>query len=156
MSDTFTVERSEKIDAPAERVFSQMIDFRNWAAWSPWDALDPGMEKTFSGSESGVGAKYAWTGNRKVGEGRMEITGASEPSQIEVALDFLKPFKSSNTTTFTLEPQGDSTNVTWSMTGPMTLMTKIMGIFKSMDKMVGPDFEKGLKNLKAVAEKADV
>ncbi len=155
MSDTFTVERSEKIDAPAERVYSQMIDFRNWGAWSPWDALDPKMEKTYSGSESGVGAKYAWTGNRKVGEGRMEITEASEPSQIEVALDFLKPFKSSNTTTFTLEPEGDSTNVTWSMTGPMTLMTKIMGIFKSMDKMVGPDFEKGLKNLKAVAEKAD-
>lgn len=132
-----------------------MIDFRKWGKWSPWDEMDPNMEKTFSGSDSGVGAKYSWTGNRKVGEGRMEILEASEPSRIHVALDFLKPFKSSNTNTFTLQPKGDSTDVTWSMTGPMTLMTRVMGIFKSMDKMVGPDFEKGLQMLKEVAENGD-
>ncbi len=152
MADTYTVERSTTIAAPAERVYGQLIDFHNWEAWSPWEELDPTMEKTYSGPDSGVGAKYAWTGNRKVGEGRMEIKNASEPDQVEIALQFLKPFKANNRTVFTLEPQGDSTNVTWAMTGKNTLMTRLMGIFKSMDAMVGPDFEKGLAKLKTVAE----
>lgn len=155
MSDTFTVERTATIDAPPERVYRHVIDFHKWGTWSPWESLDPNMERTYTGADAGPGAKYAWTGNRKVGEGRMEILDASEPSQIHVALDFIKPFKSSNTNTFTLTPHGESTEVTWSMTGPMTLMTKLMGMFKSMDKLVGPDFEKGLTMLKAVAEKED-
>jgi hypothetical protein len=94
-----------------------------------------------------VGAVYAWKGNRKAGEGRMEITSATEPSEVVIALQFLKPFKSSNTTTFTLEPEGDGTKVVWTMQGPKTFMTKVMGIFTSMDKLVGGDFEKGLGRL---------
>lgn len=152
MSDTYTVTRSATIDAPPERVYAHVIDFHKWGEWSPWDELDPGMEKTYSGPDAGVGARYAWSGNRKVGEGRMEITDASEQSAITIALEFLKPFEASNTTTFTLRPEGGGTNVTWAMTGRKTFMTKVMGLFKSMDKMVGPDFEKGLRRLKAVAE----
>ena len=129
-----------------------MIDFHNWGAWSPWDDLDPEMSKTYSGADSGVGAHYAWTGNRKVGSGNMEITDAKADAEIQIALEFLKPFKATNQTTFSLSPEGDGTNVSWSMTGKNTLMTRIMGIFKSMDSMVGPDFEKGLAKLKAVAE----
>ena len=83
----------------------------------------------------------------------MEITEASESTKVKIALDFLKPFKSSSTTTFDLESEGESTKVTWTMTGPKTLMTRLMGIFKSMDKMIGPDFEKGLAQLKAVVER---
>lgn len=112
------------------------------------------MEKTYSGPDSGVGAKYAWSGNRKVGQGSMEITDASEPSSVGIALEFLKPFKASNTTRFSLEPAGEGTAVTWTMTGRNTLMIRIMGIFRSMDKMVGPDFERGLERLKSVAEAA--
>ena len=155
MSDTYTVQRSASIDAPPERVYAQMIDFRKWAAWSPWDDMDRDMQQTYSGADTGVGAKYAWTGNRKVGQGNMEITNAAEASKIEIALEFLKPFKASNDTVFTLEPAGEGTNVTWAMTGKNTLMTRIMGIFKSMDSMVGPDFEKGLAKLKTVAEQPD-
>ena len=110
------------------------------------------MNKTFSGSDSGKGAKYAWSGNRKVGQGNMEITDATEHSSIEIALEFLKPFKATNTTLFSLEPTGEGTNVTWAMTGRKTFMTRVMGIFKSMDAMVGPDFERGLGRLKNVAE----
>ncbi len=152
MSDTFTVQRTTTIDAPPEQVYAHLIDFRRWANWSPWEDMDPNVAKTFSGAESGIGAKYAWSGNRKVGAGSMEITDAKEHSALEIALEFLKPFKASNTTTFTLEPQNGSTNVTWAMTGEKTLMTRIMGIFKSMDAMVGPDFEKGLARLKAASE----
>ena len=82
----------------------------------------------------------------------MEISEAAEPSEVKIALEFLKPFKSRSTTTFSLKPQGEGTEVTWTMVGPTTFMTRVMGIFKSMDKMIGPDFEKGLGRLKAVAE----
>ena len=138
--------------ASPERVYGHIIDFHKWEAWSPWDEMDPSMRKMYSGPDSGVGSGYSWSGNRKVGQGSMEITGATANSQIEIALEFLKPFKATNTTTFTVEPAGDGSNVTWAMTGRKTLMTRIMGIFKSMDSMVGPDFEKGLAKLKAAAE----
>ena len=152
MADIYTVERTTIINAPAEKVYAQIVDFHNWRAWSPWDDLDPDMQRSYPGADSGVGAGYAWSGNRKAGEGKMEITEAVEPSTVQIALDFLKPFKSSSTTTFNLKPQGDTTKVTWTMTGPKTLMTRVMGVFKSMDKMVGPDFEKGLTQLKGASE----
>ena len=152
MADIYTVERTTIINAPAEKVYAQIVDFHNWRAWSPWDDLDPDMQRSYSGADSGVGAGYAWSGNHKAGEGKMEITEAVEPSTVQIALDFLKPFKSSSTTTFNLKPQGDTTKVTWTMTGPKTLMTRVMGVFKSMDKMVGPDFEKGLTQLKGASE----
>ena len=150
MSDTYTVQRSATIAAPPEQVYAQIIDFHNWAAWSPWDELDPDMNKTFSGDDAGVGAKYAWSGNRKVGQGSMEITGATDAANIQIALEFLKPFRATNATEFTLRPAGEGTEVTWAMTGRKTLLTRIMGIFKSMDSMVGPDFERGLTRLEKV------
>ena len=152
MADIYTVERTTTINAPAEKVYAQIVDFRNWRNWSPWDDLDLAMQRTYSGADSGVGAGYSWAGNRKAGEGKMEITEAVEPTSVQIALDFLKPFKSSSTTTFNLKPQGASTEVTWTMTGPKTLMTRVMGVFKSMDKMVGPDFERGLTQLKGATE----
>lgn len=152
MSDTYTVQRSVTVNAPPERVYPHIIDFHQWADWSPWDEMDPDMEKTFSGPDAGKGARYAWSGNRKVGQGNMEITDAAEASSVQIALEFLKPFKASNTTVFSLEPADDRTNVTWAMTGQKTFMTRVMGIFRSMDSMVGPDFEKGLARLKAVSE----
>ena len=152
MSDTFTVTRSIDVDAPASQIYPHLVDFHNWAAWSPWEELDPNMDKEFSGADRGVGAVYSWSGNKKAGSGRMEIIDTAEPSKVEVALDFIKPFKSSNTTSFTLQPNGDRSHVVWTLVGPNTFMTKVMGIFKSMDKMIGPDFEKGLAKLKAVSE----
>jgi uncharacterized protein YndB with AHSA1/START domain len=151
--DTFTVERKATVAAPPDKVYALLSDFHRWPDWSPWEGLDPEMDRIFNGSESGVGALYEWSGNRKAGEGRMEITEAEEPSKVVIKLEFIKPFKSTNKTTFSLAGSGDSTDVTWTMVGPKTLVTKIMGIFKSMDKMIGPDFEKGLANLKDVAER---
>lgn len=152
MSDTYTVQRSRRIDASPERIYHHIIDFSRWADWSPWEEMDPNMSKTYSGAESGVGSHYSWSGNRKVGEGSMEITDAKENSTVQIALEFLKPFKASNTTVFTLEPRDGATDVTWAMTGDKTLLTRIIGVFRSMDSMVGPDFEKGLDHLKRVAE----
>ena len=151
--DTFSVERTATINAPPEKIFPLIADFHQWQTWSPWEKIDPTMVRTFSGAPSGQGAVYAWEGQGKAGAGRMEITSASPSSKVEIKLDFIKPFESSNVVDFTLEPEGDATKVTWSMTGPSAFITKIMCVFVSMDKMIGPDFERGLANLKAAAEK---
>jgi uncharacterized protein YndB with AHSA1/START domain len=153
-TSSYTVERSTTIAAEPQRVYEQIADFHRWTAWSPWEDLDPNQRRTFSGAESGTGAAYAWSGNRKAGSGQMTITHAEAPADVRIALEFEKPFKSSNTTEFLLTAESpDTTRVTWTMTGPHSLATKVMGIFSPMDKMIGKDFEKGLSRLKEVVEK---
>jgi hypothetical protein len=152
--NVYTVERFATIDAPPARVYSEIVDFRNWTKWSPWEGIDPTLTRTYSGAESGTGAVYAWSGNRKAGQGRMAITGTTEYSSVQIDLVFEKPFKARNATLFTIHPEGSGCRVTWSMTGKKTVMTRAMGIFKSMDKMVGPDFEKGLLQLKTTIERS--
>jgi uncharacterized protein YndB with AHSA1/START domain len=150
--DTYRVERSTTIEAPPERVYDQIANFHHWRNWSPWEDVDPQLERTYSGAESGTGAVYAWSGNRKAGQGRMEITDAAPPSRVQIDLLFEKPWKARNDTLFTIHPAGSGCHVTWSMTGKKTLMTKVMGLVKSMDSLLGPDFEKGLARLKIAAE----
>jgi len=151
--DTYSVERSLTIDAPAASIYDQIVNFHHWTSWSPWEGVDPDLRRTYSGSESGTGAVYAWSGNRKAGQGRMEITGTTEPSRVQIDLAFEKPFRSRSDTVFTIQPEGSGSRVTWLMTGRKTFMTRLMGIFTSMDKLIGPDFEKGLADLKSTAEK---
>jgi uncharacterized protein YndB with AHSA1/START domain len=150
--DTFRIERTASIKAPAERVFALINDFHRWGVWSPWEQIDPALKRSFSGPSSGKGAMYAWEGNNKVGSGSMEITEASPPGKIVIKLDFIKPFEGHNIAEFTLVPGGDSTSVTWAMYGPVPYMAKIMQMFFSMDRMVGGQFEQGLANLRAAAE----
>lgn len=152
MADTYTVERSATIDAPAARIYAQIADFHNWPTWSPWEDVDPQLKRAYSGAESGTGAVYNWSGNRKAGQGRMEITDATDPSRVQIDLMFEKPWKARNDTVFSIQPEGSGSRVTWSMTGSKTFVTKVMGIFTSMDKLLGPDFEKGLTRLKATTE----
>ncbi len=152
--DMYSLERSATIDAPATRIYQQIADFHNWANWSPWEGVDPHLQRSYSGAEAGAGAVYGWSGNRKAGQGRMEITEASEPAIVQIDLAFEKPFKSRSVSLFTIRPEGEGSRVTWSMSGRKTFMARVMGIFTSMDKLIGPDFEKGLTQLKATAEKA--
>jgi hypothetical protein len=149
---TFRVRRSATIRARPETIFPLLNDFHNWSAWSPWEKLDPALERTFSGARSGKGAMYAWQGNRKVGAGNMEITQSSTPSAVTLKLNFLKPFEAHNVTEFTLVPAGDTTNLTWEMHGPSPFISKVMQVFMSMDDMIGKDFQAGLDNIKRVAE----
>ena len=151
--DTFSVQRAASIKAPPEKIFPLIDDFHRWTVWSPWEKLDPDMKRTFSGSAAGKGAAYAWQGNSKVGEGRMEILDDPAPSKIVIKLDFIKPFEGHNTATFLLVPKGEVTDVTWTMDGPSPFVSKLIGVFMNMDKMIGNDFETGLANLKAAAEK---
>lgn len=151
--DSFKVERSARIKAAPDKIFPLINDLKAWNAWSPWEKKDPAMKRTFSPNTAGQGATYGWDGNKEVGQGRMEITESSAPSKIAIKLNFLKPFEAQNTAEFTLKPSGDATDVTWAMHGPMPFISKVMCLFFSMDKMVGKDFEAGLANLKAAAEK---
>lgn len=149
---TYTVQRSVSVEAPPTRVYDEVVDFRRWRVWSPWEDVDPDLRRSYDGSESGTGAVYRWSGNRKAGQGRMEIVEATQPSLVRIDLAFEKPWKARNDTRFLIEPEGDGSRVTWSMTGRNTLMTRMMGLFTSMDKLIGPDFEKGLARLKSTAE----
>ena len=151
--DTFSVQRATGIKAAPEKIFALLDNFHNWGIWSPWEKMDPNMKRTFSGPANGKGSVYEWEGNSKVGQGRMEITDALAPSQVTVKLDFIKPFEGHNIAEFVLEPRGDTTNVTWTMRGPSPYIAKLMSVFFSMDSMIGKDFEAGLANLKAAAEK---
>jgi hypothetical protein len=153
MPATFTVQRSLDIRAPADRLYPHIADFHAWAAWSPYEKKDPTMKKTYSGAASGVGAVYEWEGNKNIGKGRMEMLEATSPSKVRIDLHFMKPFEARNTAEFTLAPRGDSTTVTWAMYGPQTFMGRVMGLFINMDRMIGTDFEAGLRNLKVLAEK---
>ena len=151
--DIFRVERAASIKAPAEKIFPMISDFRNWAAWSPYEKKDLAMKKTLSGAASGTGAIYEWDGDKNVGRGRMEITEASAPSKIALNLDMLAPINAHNIVVFTLEPKGETTTVTWAMNGRVPYFIKILHVFINMDRMVGQDFEAGLASLKALAEK---
>ncbi len=149
----FRFQRSIRIAAPREKLFAYVADLRNFDAWSPWASLDPAMRKTHSGAASGVGAAYEWQGNNKVGHGKMEIVEAVAPERVLIKLDFLKPFEAHNMAEYLLVESDGATDFTWAMYGPNNVVSKLMGLFFSMDKMVGAQFEQGLAALKTVAER---
>ena len=151
--NTFRVQRTTSINAPPDKVFGLINDFHTWAAWSPWEKKDLAMKKTHSGTPQGKGAVLEWDGNKDVGTGRMEVLESVPASKIAIKLDFFKPFEAHNQAEFTLIPNASSTQVTWAMYGPQPFMMKVMDIVMNMDEMVGKDFEAGLANLKAIAEK---
>jgi uncharacterized protein YndB with AHSA1/START domain len=150
--DSFRVERTATINAPPERIFPLINDFQRWGAWSPFEKKDPGMKRTMSGVPSGKGAVYEWDGNKEIGQGRMEIVESVPPSRVTLTLDFTRPFEAHNIVDFTLEPRGNSTQVTWAIHGPSPFISKVMGIVFNVDKMIGKDFEAGLAALKTVSE----
>ncbi|SFK68240.1 SRPBCC family protein [Lysobacter sp. cf310] len=149
---TLHIERSLLIHAPADTILSHVNDFHRWRDWSPYEKLEPDMRREIGGAASGRGATYAWEGKGKAGAGRMEITG-TRPDRTTIQLDFSKPFVSRNIAEFAAVAQPDGTRVTWSMQGPAAYMTKLMGVFFNMDRMIGRDFETGLAALKTVSER---
>jgi hypothetical protein len=149
---TFHVERSATMRVPADVPFAKVNDFHEWAAWSPYEKLDPQMTKTFSGSPSGVGAIYTWSGNDKAGEGKLTISESERPSRIVLRLDFTKPFANTNVATFTFASEGENTKVTWAMDGRYNFIAKAAGLFLDMDKLIGNDFATGLAAMTSLSE----
>ncbi|HKY37404.1 MAG TPA: SRPBCC family protein [Polyangiaceae bacterium] len=150
----FRIERSITMAAPPDAAFAQVNDFHAWVKWSPWEKLDPNLKRSYEGPSSGAGAKYAWVGNEDVGEGRMTIEKSNAPSEIQIKLEFFKPFEAKNTTIFTFAKTAEGNKTTWAMEGENNFAGKAMSLFMNMEKMVGPDFEKGLASMKNEAEAA--
>jgi hypothetical protein len=148
----FKIERSATLRAPANAAFAQVNDFQNWRAWSPWEKVDPALKRSYDGPKAGTGAIYAWQGNKDVGEGRMTITESRPGELVRIKLEFFKPFAATNTAVFSFKPSGDSTAVTWTMTGQNNFLSKAMCLFVDMDRMVGGMFEQGLAQMKTVLE----
>jgi uncharacterized protein YndB with AHSA1/START domain len=153
-SDRFSVERSATIAAPPATIFPVVTDFGQWSRWSPWQKLDPTMKSSSSGTPGTVGHAYSWTGNDKVGEGRMTITAITPGERVEIQLEFFKPWEADNRTTLLIRPDGTNSRVTWSMVGMQDFKMKAAGLFMNMDAQVGGDFERGLQDLKKIAETA--
>jgi hypothetical protein len=151
--DSFRVQRSASIKAPPQKIFPLIDDLKAWAGWSPYEKKDPAMKRSFGPITAGKGATYEWAGDKNVGQGRMEILEAQPSNKVLIKLDFIKPFEAHNMAEFTLEPKGDTTLATWAIYGPSAYITKVMGLFFNMDTMIGNDFEAGLADLKAAAEK---
>lgn len=149
----FVVTRKMSMQAPPEEVFAQLNNFQNWNGWSPWAKLDPHAKNTFAGPEAGTGAEFHWDGNNEVGAGGMKIVESKPNELVKLKLSFLRPMESSCDTTFLLQPQGDQTEVTWSMAGENNFIGKAMCLAMDMDKLVGGQFEEGLTNIKAIVEK---
>ena len=150
----YRIARSATIAAPAPDVFAQVNDFHKWDAWSPWAKLDPNAKTTFEGASAGEGAIFTWAGNREIGEGRMSLTQTRPVELIRIRLDFVQPMAGTSTAEFTFKPEGDRTAVTWAMFGQNNFVSRAICLFMNQDKMLGGYFEKGLENLRAVAEAA--
>lgn len=150
--DTFHIERSVTIAAPAEVIFAQLDDFHRWERWNPFEKLDPNVRRSYVGAPSGVGAVYHYVGNGKVGEGRMTMTEVTPGERVAIKAEFIKPFAAINQTEFTLEPVAGGVSVTWAMSGRQPFMGKAISLVMNMDKVVGKEFETGLAELKRVSE----
>jgi uncharacterized protein YndB with AHSA1/START domain len=148
----FHIERSARMAAAPEVVFPFINDFHRWPSWSPWEKLDPGMQREYSGEPQGKGAAYDWAGNDEVGKGSMRIIESQPPSTVAISLEFKEPWQATNATLFSVSPEGGGSRVTWGMDGESNFVFKAVGLFMSMDEMVGKDFEVGLDNLSRVTE----
>lgn len=148
--DEFKVMRSATINASPEKIFPHVNELRKWENWSPWAKRDPNAKSVYEGPASGVGSAMAWAGNKEVGEGKMTIMESNASESIRIKLEFLKPFKATNSAEFNFQSKGSQTIVTWSMTGKNNFFFKVFSLFMNCDDMIGRDFDKGLASLKSV------
>lgn len=152
----FRIVRSATITAPPEAVFDQVNNLRNWQEWSPWEELDPNAKKTYLGPMAGVGAGLTWSGNSRVGEGRMAIIQSRPNECVVFDLEFLKPFRANKVAEFNFTPRGNQTLVRWSVSGENDFLGKLTNLFINCEKTIGVKFEKGLAHLKTLAGTAAV
>jgi hypothetical protein len=151
----FSISRSRALTAPPEQVHAYVSDLRNWQDWSPWERLDPALQREYSGAESGPGASYAWSGNQDVGKGRMTITESEPGRSLTLRLEFLEPLTTTNTTRFEFEPSGSGTQATWSMSGERGFVEKAVAVVMDVEALIGPSFEEGLARLDGATAEAE-
>lgn len=149
---TFRIERSITVAAAPAALFPRLNDLHQVHEWAPWKEKDPNCTYEFTGPAAGVGAAQSWSGNSDVGAGKQTIVESRPNELVRLRLEFLKPMEGVCDATYSLKPSGHETVVTWSMTGENNFIGKLFCLFMNQDKMVGGEFEKGLANLKRLAE----
>jgi hypothetical protein len=147
----FRVERSAVLSASPAALFPHVNDHHKFAVWNPFMRLDPNVRNTFSGPDSGVGSVCSWEGNRDIGAGSCTIVESKPNEMVRMRMDWKRPMEGTSTVDFTFKPDGDKTVVTWAMYGRNNFMGKVMSLFMDCEKICGPQFEKGLAGLGAVA-----
>jgi uncharacterized protein YndB with AHSA1/START domain len=152
LPSNFKVQRAATIAAPPEKVYAFIADPRQWKAWSAWNRRDPAMQVQYAGAASGTGAKWSWQ-SQSQGNGAMEFIEAVPGERVVYSLTFPDMGMTSRGT-LSLAPEGGGTRITWSQEGDVgrSPVNRYFALF--MDRLVGPDFEQGLANLKALAEKS--
>lgn len=150
--DEFRISRSRTMAAPTERIFPEVNDLRQWQHWSPWAKLDPNAKNSFEGPESGKGSIFSWSGNEKIGEGKMTILESQPSERVLIKLEFFKPFEGVQDVEFLFKPVEGGTEVTWSMMGKNDFTGKAIHLMMDMDRALGAEFEKGLSNLAKIVE----
>ena len=143
------IEKSIKIDAPAEKVFEIVSDLGKWRPWNPWLVTEPEAEVTVTDG----GKAYSWKGKR-TGEGSMTITHEKAPGEVDLDLVFLTPYKSESKVAFRIAPDGDGCRVSWSMDGSLPFF--IFFLKKMMTALIGMDYDRGLSMLKDYVETGSV
>lgn len=154
--NNFSIQRSATMAAPPSNVFAQVNDLAAWDAWTPWKELDPNPKTTISNPSAGKGATFGWIGNDQIGEGILTILESKPDELVEIEQEFFKPFAGKARIVFLFVPEGDGTKVTWKMNGTNNFLGKAMCLFMNMDTTIGPKFEAGLANIKAIVENDDV
>ena len=146
-----SVSRSTEIKVSPDKLFTYVNDLRQFNRWSPWHGIDPEARYDFAGPDKGVGSKMSWSSEHpKVGSGTQEIIRSEPNSQVVTQLDF--EGQGNAVATFQLDPVADSTRITWGFETDWgnNLIWRYMGLM--MDKWVGTEYEKGLAELKQLAE----
>lgn len=156
LPSTYSVTRTTQVKASTGAVFESISDLRTWPEWTAWNkSRYPDMQVSFEGQPAQVGAVYRWEGSTS-GKGRLALTGVDPERGIDYELDFDDgQFSCTGSISFQEQEDSDQVKVTWTMGGGLGAnpINRYFGLF--MDGMMGPDFETGLRQLKARAEKRD-
>ena len=148
----YRVERTTTIDAPTADVFARVNDFQKWEAWSPWAELDPDAKLAFEGPQAGEGSVMTWAGDEKVGVGKMTLVESKPNEAVKIKVTFTEPFEGGTNSDFRFTPKGNQTEVAWTMHGQHGFMEKAFCLFMNGLDMMRDDIDKGLAQLKSVAE----
>jgi len=151
-SPDYTVSRSIIIHAPAEKIFPHLNNQKLAEQWGPWASMDPDSKMTYSGPEDGIGAKVRWTGGKKMGTGSATIVNVIANERVDIRIEYTEPMGMVQDSEYLITPEGENSKVSWTVRGKNSLVGRVMCLFTSIDKMVGPMFEKGLSNLKILIE----
>ncbi|NIG56786.1 SRPBCC family protein [Chitinophaga sp. Cy-1792] len=149
----YVIRKEVIINKPVAEVYGFLMYLKNHRQFNAWLLKDPGLQTTISGTDGQVGCVLAYTGNKDVGSGELELKGLEDNKRVAVELHFLKPFKSTAETPFDLTAEDAShTRVSWTMKGHFNYPMNLALLFINMDNFLGKDVQHSLDKLKVILE----